>query len=62
MWRTDYHRVQARTLVTLAELTRDPDTAASLRRLAAKHEELAERAESERQVSEARSAPPVVTT
>jgi hypothetical protein len=61
MWRSDHHRVQAWTLVTLAEWTRDPDTAAALRRLAAKHEELADRAESQRQASEARSAPPVVT-
>jgi hypothetical protein len=61
MWRSDYHRVQARTLLTLAELTRDPDTAASLRRIAAKHEELAERAESQGQASEARSVPPVAT-
>jgi hypothetical protein len=62
MWKSDYHRVQARTLVTLAELTRNPDTAASLRRLAATHEEMADRAESERPASEARSVPPVVTT
>ena len=44
---TEYHRGQALTLVNLAQLTSNPDTAASLMRLAAKHEELAGRAESQ---------------
>jgi hypothetical protein len=48
MWRPEYHRGQAVTLVNLAQLTSDPDTAASLMRLAAKHEEMADRAESQR--------------
>ena len=48
MWRPEYHRGQAVTLGNLAQLTSDPDTAASLMRLAAKHEEMADRAESQR--------------
>ena len=47
MW-SEYHRGQARTLAHLAQLTRDPNTAASLMRLAAKHAEMADRAESQR--------------
>ena len=45
MWWPEYHRGQAVTLVNLAQLTSDPDTAASLMRLAAKHEDLADRAQ-----------------
>ena len=61
MWR-EYHQNQARTLANLARLTRDPKTAASLARLAAKHAEMADQstnpdeAESER----ARVVPPFV--
>jgi hypothetical protein len=47
MW-NEYHRGQARTLVNLARLTRDPKTAASLMRLAAQHVEMADQAESQR--------------
>jgi hypothetical protein len=47
MW-SEYHRGQARTLVNLARLTRDPNTAASLMRLAAQHAEMADQAESQR--------------
>ena len=45
MWWPEYHRGQAVTLVNLAQLTSDPDTAASLMRLAAKHKDLADRAQ-----------------
>jgi hypothetical protein len=44
MW-AKYHRRQARTLVNLARLTRDPNTAASWKRLAIRHAEMADRAE-----------------
>jgi hypothetical protein len=44
MW-AKYHRRQARTLVNLARLTRDPDTAVSWKRLAVRHAEMADRAE-----------------
>jgi hypothetical protein len=47
MWH-DYHRGQARTLVKLARLTSDPNTAASLMRLAAQHVVMADQAESQR--------------
>ena len=47
MW-SEYHRGQARTLAHLAQLTRDPNTAASLMRLAAKHAAMADRAESQK--------------
>ena len=47
MW-SEYHRGQARTLAHLAQLTRNPNTAESLMRLAAKHAEMADRAESQR--------------
>jgi len=47
MW-SEYHRGQARTLAHLAQLTRDPNTAASLMRLAAQHADMADRAESQR--------------
>ncbi len=60
----DFHRVQASTLIRLARLTRDPNTAASLMRLAAQHEEMADQAdqaESERHASVAfQSVPPIV--
>jgi hypothetical protein len=46
MW-SDYHRSQARTLANLARLTRDAGTAASLMRLAAQHDDLADQAESQ---------------
>ena len=46
MWRPEYHRGQAITLGNLAQLTSDPHTAASLMQLAAKHEEMADQAES----------------
>jgi hypothetical protein len=60
MW-SEYHRGQARTLVNLARLTRDPNTAASLMRLAAQHEEMADQAESQRHASvEFRSVPSIV--
>jgi hypothetical protein len=55
MW-AKYHRRQARTLVNLARLTRDPDTAASWKRLAVRHAEMADRAE-ELSPSDANSAP-----
>jgi len=48
MWWPEYHRGQAVTLVNLAQLTSDPDTAASLMRLAAQHEEMADRAETQK--------------
>ena len=57
---SDFHRVQASTLIRLAQLARDPNTAASLMRLAAQHEEMADRAESQRHASEFRSVPPIV--
>ena len=58
---SDFHRVQASTLNRLAQLTRDPDTATSLMRLAAQHEEMADRAESQRHASVAfRSVPSIV--
>jgi hypothetical protein len=46
MWWSEYHRGQARTLANLARLTRDPNTAASLMRLATRHDEIADQAES----------------
>ena len=48
MWWPEYHRGQAVTLLNLAQLTSNPDTASSLMRLAAQHEEMADRAESQR--------------
>jgi hypothetical protein len=60
MW-SEYHRGQARTLVNLARSTRDPNTAASLMRLAEQHEEMADRAESQGHASVAfRSVPSIV--
>jgi hypothetical protein len=41
----DYHRRQADVLTRLAHSTRDPETAASLMRLAAEHTMLADEAE-----------------
>ena len=40
----EYHRRQAATLTRLAQSTRDPETAATLMRMAAEHTTLAEKA------------------
>jgi hypothetical protein len=45
MWWSEYHRAQALTLVKLAKLARDPDTAESLKRLADRHTDMADSAE-----------------
>jgi len=57
---SDFHRIQASTLTRLAQLTSDPDTAASLRRLAAQHEELADQVDSHRHTAVVPSVPYVV--
>jgi hypothetical protein len=44
-----YHRRQAETLIRLAGSTRDPDTAASLMKLAAEHNQLAEASDGQQQ-------------
>ena len=58
---SEYHRGQARILVKLARSSRDPNTVASLMRLAARQEEMADRADSKGDASAAsQSVPPIV--
>jgi len=57
----EYHRGQARTLVKLARSSRDPNTVASLMRLAARQEEMADRADRKSHACEVfQSVPPIV--
>ena len=57
---SEYHRGQARILVKLARSSRDPNTVASLMRLAARQEEMADRADRKAPLEVSQPVPPIV--
>jgi hypothetical protein len=57
---SEYHRGQARILVKLARSSRDPNTVASLMRLAARQEEMADRADRKAPLEALQPVPPIV--